>query len=270
MPSRLGQNFLASPAWRRRVLDAIAARAGDRIVEIGGGRGELSIGLAAAGAALLIVELDPGLAAELRRRFASCPRVAVRQADVRELDLAAALDALDGPGPGRRLVVGNLPYYISSPILAHLCRYSSALDEAVVMLQKEVAGRVASPPGHRAYGLLSAWVQAHALPEPLFDLPPGAFRPAPKVSSTLLRLRFAPQLRAWGIDDAGFLLFLRAAFAGKRKRLWNNLKPRYGLPRLQAAWRLETLSSDLRAEALAPAALASLYRRLEADRSGGA
>lgn len=270
MPSRLGQNFLASPAWRQRVLAAIAAQPADHIIEIGGGRGELSTGLAESGARLLIVELDAVLAARLQHRFAGNSRVQVRNSDIRRLDLAGELSAMRSslemtpPEAGRNLAVGNLPYYITSPILSQLCRYAHVLNEAVLMMQQEVAERVTAPPGRRAYGLLTAWVQAHARPERLFNLPPAAFRPAPQVNSTLLRLSFAPRFQAWQVEPDSFHDFLRAAFASKRKRLWNNLKPRFPEPGLIQAWREMELAREARAEELSPEQLAGLLRRLQA------
>lgn len=266
MRARLGQNFLASAAWRGRVAAAVAARPEDCILEIGGGRGELSSLLAESGARLLIIELDPRLAARLRSRFAGLATVQVLEADILQVNLEIAGASLGKPGPGgQRKLIGNLPYYISGPILAHLCASAEVLDEAIVMLQKEVAARVAASPCHREYGMLSVMVQSRAQVETLFHLPPGAFHPAPEVHSSLLQLRFSNQSASWGIEYKAFLSFLRTAFAEKRKRLWNNLKRNNPPPRLEAAWRELNLDPNVRAEQLSPAELAAIFRHLSAQ-----
>lgn len=245
MKAPRGQNFLYQPAWLSRVAEAVPPA--PALAEIGGGPGGLSELLAARFPRLWVIENDPALAAALRLRFQARepapvnarPHVTVLEADVLTVDFATLL-------PGAPLAVaGNLPYYITSPILLHLFRFAAALSTATLMLQKEVALRLTASPGSRAWGLLSATTHLYARPTRLFDLPPGAFRPAPQVWSTLVRLDFEPQAAALGVDEAGFLRFLRAAFAQKRKQLG----PRLGRPGLRT-----------RAEQLGLAELAALYR----------
>ena len=167
-------------------------------------------------------------------------------------------------------VVGNLPYYITSPILLRLfaAGVNGLLARAVVMMQREVAGRVSAAPGCREYGLLSATTQMNARVETLFTLPPTAFSPPPDVYSTVLRLEFAPRFVELGVDAAGFDAFLRRCFAQKRKTLANNLRAAghagargYSADELRAAWPA-AIPPLARAESLALEPLAALYRAL--------
>lgn len=233
MKAPRGQNFLHQPAWLERVAAAIGPA--DTLIEIGGGPGNLTALLARQTRRLLVIESDAALAQGL-----AAAGYDVIAGDV----LATDLTALAGGAPVR--VAGNLPYYITSPILLHLFRHAASITDATVMVQREVAERLAAQPGTRAFGLLTATAQFYA-PRiaRLFDLPPGAFRPAPQVHSSLVRLEFAPQGEALDVDEAGFMAFLRLAFAQKRKQLG----PRLGRPELKA-----------RAEQLSLAELAALYR----------
>ena len=260
MRPRLGQNFLAAPNWQRRVAIAVGAEPSDHIIEIGGGPGDVSALLAATGCQLTIVELDPALAAKLRARFAAAERVRVVESDI----LATDLISLAAAAPAARCrVFGNLPYYVTSPILFHLFAAAAPFTDATLMMQKEVAARVASPPGRPSFGLLSAVCQLHARPRRLFDLPPGAFRPAPKVTSTLMRLDFIAPLTRPGADTEAFHAFLRAAFAHKRKRLAGNLSLLAPPERVAAAMAALGLSVNTRAEECGVASLVALFRALQ-------
>lgn len=260
MRPRLGQNFLVAPNWQRRVAEAVGAAPDDHIIEIGGGRGDISALLAASGCQLTIVELDAALAGKLRTRFAG-PRVRVVEGDI----LAADLTSLAAAVPAaRRRVFGNLPYYVTSPILFHLFAAAASFTDATLMMQKEVATRVTSPPGRPSFGLLSAVCQLHASPRRLFDLPPGAFRPAPKVTSTLLRFDFIAPLTGPGAETEAFHAFLRAAFAHKRKRLAGNLGALAPPERVSAAMAALGLSINTRAEECAVPRLIALFRALQA------
>ena len=168
---------------------------------------------------------------------------------------------------GERLIVlGNLPYYITSPILLKLAANRAVLDRAVLMVQREVADRVAADPRSRDYGLLSVTAQLYGPVEKLFTLPPEAFSPPPEVHSTVLRWRFAPRIAELGVDEAGFLQFLRQAFAQKRKTLANNLRAAGFTPNVIAAG-LSSASIDpmARAETLGLDAFAILWRRLKTE-----
>lgn len=258
MPAPRGQNFLYQPGWQRRVADAFAATPADAVLEIGGGTGDVSALLAAAAGHLTIVEVDARLAEGLRRRFAALPeKVTVLEADILEVDLAEVAARV----PRGLRVFGNLPYYISSPILFRLFHAAQWIRDATLMVQREVAERMLAAPGAE-FGLLSAATRLYTQPRRLFDLPPGAFRPAPKVHSTLLRLDFASRAAELGLDPAAFELFLKLAFAQKRKTLANNLAA--GFPEADVAAALEAagVAPRARAEALSLQALAALHRSL--------
>jgi 16S rRNA (adenine1518-N6/adenine1519-N6)-dimethyltransferase len=255
---KLGQNFLVDAQAAQRIAAALGDVAAQTVVEIGPGRGAITEILAARAKHLLAIELDRDLAASLRARC-SGERVTVVEHDVLDFDFAAAAALA-----GRRLrVAGNLPYYITSPILLKLAASHAALELAVLMVQREVADRVTAAPGSRDYGLLSATVQMYGPAEPLFTLPPSAFSPQPQVHSTVFRWRFAPRFAELGVDQAGFSRFLRQAFAQKRKTLANNLRAAGISPAAAAAALAEAaIEPRTRAEAVPLGALAALYRKL--------
>ena len=221
MPSKpkFGQNFLRDPQAIERIADALGPLAGETVIEIGPGRGAITRALAARAQQVIAVELDRDLAASLRSQFPA-ERVRVVEADVLHFDFAAAAKEAGKPLP----VAGNLPYYITSPILMKLAQSHAALDRAVLMVQRELADRIVARPGSRDYGFLSVAVQMYGPVEPLFTLPPSAFAPPPDVHSTVFRWRFAPRFAEFGVDEAAFLRFVRTAFAQKRKTLANNLR----------------------------------------------
>jgi 16S rRNA (adenine1518-N6/adenine1519-N6)-dimethyltransferase len=168
------------------------------------------------------------------------------------------------------LVVGNLPYYITSPILLRLAANAAVLDRAVLMVQREVADRVTASPGSRDYGLLSVTLQLYGRAESLFTLPPEAFSPAPEVHSTVFRWSFAPRFGALGVEEAPFLAFLRQAFAQKRKTLANNLRAA-GFASASVAGALESASASpqIRAEALTVEQFAAIWRELTPEQRYG-
>lgn len=219
---RFGQHFL-EPAWIPKVVDAIAPRTSDRFVEIGPGRGALTLALAPLVAGLTAIEIDRDLAAGLRPQLPA--HATIIDGDV----LALPSDALVPPGtPERGLrLAGNLPYAISSPILFRLlslARETGAFSDATVMLQLEVAERLAAGPGTKTYGVLSIHVRMDAEPSLLFRLPPGAFRPRPEVWSAVVRLRFRPS-PVQPRSRSEFDLLVRTLFAQRRKTTANALKP---------------------------------------------
>lgn len=221
MPVRpkLGQNFLHDSSAIRRIVAALGDLADETVVEIGPGNGAITGVLAKHARRLIAVELDHELVVRLHGLLCS-ERVTVVEQDALEFDLAAAAKAA-----GQKLVVaGNLPYYITSPILLRLAEQHAVLDRAVLMVQREVAERVTAAPGSRDYGLLSVTMQLYGPVEMLFTLPPGAFSPPPEVHSSVFRWRFAPRFAALGVEEQPFLAFARKAFAQKRKTLANNLR----------------------------------------------
>ena len=214
----LGQHFLHESAYIERIVDAVAPRPGDRLVEIGPGQGALTLPLLERHGALTVIEFDRDLIAPLTRAASGHGELEVIHRDVLEVDFGA----LKGAGAPLRLV-GNLPYNISSPILFHVLDHAAAIADMHFMLQKEVVDRMAAAPGSKAYGRLSVMLQAACVVVPLFTVPPGAFRPPPKVDSAVVRLAPRPPGEA-GIDDPGrFSAVVRAAFGQRRKTLRNAL-----------------------------------------------
>ncbi|HEU5351970.1 MAG TPA: 16S rRNA (adenine(1518)-N(6)/adenine(1519)-N(6))-dimethyltransferase RsmA [Terracidiphilus sp.] len=259
--SRLGQNFLHDAQAIQRIAEALGRCAGRTVVEIGPGRGAITRILAARCARLLAIELDPELAAQLRAELAG-ENATVLTEDVLQFDFAAAAAAAGQP----LLVAGNLPYYITSPILLRLAAAHASLEHAVLMVQREVADRVAAQPGGRDYGLLSATVQLYGPVEMLFTLPPSAFSPPPKVHSAVFRWRFAPRFTQLGVLEKPFLNFLRALFAQKRKTLVNNLRAAgFSAPDLAAALAHASIPVQARAETLALEEFAALWHALHAE-----
>jgi 16S rRNA (adenine1518-N6/adenine1519-N6)-dimethyltransferase len=261
MPAKpkLGQHFLDDPQAANRIAAALGDLSARTVVEIGPGRGAITGILAAKAARVLAVELDSNLAASLRGQFSS-ERVTVVEQDILSFDFAAA--ATEAGAPLR--IAGNLPYYITSPILLKLAASHAALDLAVLMVQREVADRVAAHPGSRDYGLLSVTAQLYGPVEALFTLPPSSFSPQPEVHSTVFRWRFAPRFAELDVEEAAFLRFVRQAFAQKRKTLANNLRAA-GIPPAAATAALARAGIDpqARAETLSLEAFAALWRSLQ-------
>jgi 16S rRNA (adenine1518-N6/adenine1519-N6)-dimethyltransferase len=260
MPSKpkLGQNFLIDVQAAQRIAAALGDLAGRTVVEIGPGKGAITKLLAARAGHVIAVELDHDFAVELRGQFEP-RRVTVVEQDALQFDFAAA--AMNGD---RLRVAGNLPYYITSPILLKLAASHAALDLAVLMVQREVADRVTAEPGTRDFGLLSATVQLYGPTERLFTLPPSAFSPPPNVHSSVFRWRFAPRFAELGVEEAGFLRFLRQVFAQKRKTLANNLRAAGIAPATAvAALAKAGIDQKMRAEAVPIEALATLWQNLE-------
>jgi 16S rRNA (adenine1518-N6/adenine1519-N6)-dimethyltransferase len=242
-----------------RIVDLVAPTARDLVVEIGPGRGALTETLAARAGRLLTLEIDAELAATLQARFAASPHVEVRQADARQFDYRS-LRALAPDPAGRVLVVGNLPYSVGKPILAALVDAAPAIDEMALMLQKEVAERVAAEPGGKTYGALSVLTQVAVAARLAFSVPPGAFSPPPQVDSAVLHLvtHRAPPVPV--ADPGRFATVVRAAFGQRRKSLANALAAGLGLGTERARRLCEAASIDpgRRAETLSLAEFARL------------
>jgi 16S rRNA (adenine1518-N6/adenine1519-N6)-dimethyltransferase len=263
--SRLGQNFLRDQDAIRRIVAALGDCSDHTVVEIGPGQGAITRTLAAKAGSLIAIEVDPELAARLATAFPRsestlATNVRIETSDVLAFNFEAAAQAV-----GQRLiVVGNLPYYITSPILMKLAGNSSVLEHAVLMVQREVADRITAQPGSRDYGLLSVTVQLHGPVEQLFTLPPDAFSPPPEVHSTVFRWRFAPRFRELGVEREPFLAFLRRVFALKRKTLANNLRAA-GIAdqQIAAAYSEAGIDPRARAEALPIETLAALWINLQ-------
>jgi 16S rRNA (adenine1518-N6/adenine1519-N6)-dimethyltransferase len=272
---KLGQHFLANDSFAMQIVDTLGDVSQNTVLEIGPGRGVLSSLLAKRVRRLIAVELDRVLAAQLRLRFGMFPNVEVIEADILSIDF----DSLFGPKPGLRRpgielrpepvkVIGNLPYYITSDILLRLFEYSKYFETIVILVQREVADRIAAKPGSRDYGLLSATAQLYARVEKLFSLPPAAFAPPPKVHSTVLRLMIAPRQEELDVAGDGFIDFLKLSFGQKRKTLWNNLKANYPEAKLRAALASAKVKPAARAETLTLEENAALFHALRQIRDG--
>ena len=159
-------------------------------------------------------------------------------------------------------VVGNLPYFITSDILLRLFEYRKYFETIVLMVQKEVADRLAAHPGTKDYGLLTATAQLYSRVEKLFEVPPASFSPPPKVHSAVVRLVLVPRLEKLGVNEPEFMNFLKLSFAQKRKTLWNNLKVRYASEDLTGAMKKARIQPSIRAEALSLEQMAALFREL--------
>ena len=213
---RFGQHFLADASVVDRIVRAVAPQPGERIVEIGPGEGALTRPLlAVASPPLTVIELDRDLAARWRR----VSGVDTIEADVLAVDIRALADA--DPQRRRLRIVGNLPYNVSTPILFHLLASADRIVDQHVMLQKEVVERMAAPPGSRTYGRLSVMLQWRYAIEPLFDVPPDAFRPPPQVDSTVARM--VPLAEPPAVDAARLSELVTLAFSQRRKILRHTL-----------------------------------------------
>jgi 16S rRNA (adenine1518-N6/adenine1519-N6)-dimethyltransferase len=252
MPRRLGQHFLR-PAAVQQLLGVVAPRPDQAFLEIGAGAGALTLPLAARAGRVVAVELDRALAERLRARAPA--NVTIVEGNALAADLAGLAP------PGARLV-GNLPYYISSPLLRRILDLRGVVADAHVMLQEEVASRVASPPGSKEYGILSVLFALWAQVDLPLRFPPGAFAPPPQVSSALLRVRFRPEPQARVDDPAAFEALLQRAFARRRRTLENNLRDSYA--NLKEHLRLLNIAGSRRAETLSVVEFAALAQALTA------
>src|ERR1700723_1560139 len=269
---KLGQHFLASESFALQIVDALGDISQNTVLEIGPGRGILTSLLAKRTRRLIAVELDRVLAAQLRLKFSMARNVEIIEADI----LSIEFESLFGPKPGLGRpgievkpepvkVVGNLPYYITSDILLRLFEFSKYFESIVIMVQKEVADRIAAKPGGSDYGILSATAQLNARVENLFTLPPAAFVPPPSVHSSVLRLTLDPQQERLGVTGEGFIDFLRLSFGQKRKTLWNNLKSSYPEAALKRALGEAKVKPTARAETLSLEESAALFLALRAS-----
>jgi 16S rRNA (adenine1518-N6/adenine1519-N6)-dimethyltransferase len=282
---RLGQHFLSDAGWRERIARAIGVsphpgllRASPAIstdplsaptnpthgqnqsycwIEVGAGHGEMTEHLLATGAAVYAVELDGSLAARLEKLARKFPNLAVVHSDVLETDLASIA------GERRIRLYGNLPYYITSPILHHFFTFADLLDEIHIVIQEEVALRLTAKPETKQYGYLSVVTQLYTRPEFVLQIPRGAFGPPPEVGSALVTLRL-PGVRAKLSlrDEVAFLDFVKLSFAQKRKTLVNNLRSLASPDVVRETLAAQNLRVDARAEQLSVAQFAALHASL--------
>jgi len=265
---RLGQHFLASAGWRERIARLVigatgagriagpseAAPPSDLWIEIGAGHGEMTSLMARQAGRLIAIELDPKLLPRLREQTADLPNVTIVEGDV------LALDFGELAGGKHFHAYGNLPYYITSPIVHRLLAHADRLRGAFLVVQHEVAVRMTASPGSRDYGYLSTFTQFYSHPEILLRIPPGAFKPPPKVESALLALRLPGERSRLNVkDEAQFMEFLKACFAQKRKTLRNNLRPLMAGERAATLLRECGIPASARAEEMSLPQFARLF-----------
>src|SRR6266403_754215 len=261
---RLGQHFLADLHWREEIARAIRVSPHSTVplprddkhcwIEIGAGHGEITQRLIATGAPVQAIEIDPAFIAGLRRLAKQFPNLAVVPRDVLETDIAAIAS-------GRRVrIYGNLPYYITSPILHRLFHFADIIDEIHVVIQTEVARRLAAQPGTRDYGYLSVVTQFYTRPEFVFEIPRDAFNPPPEVTSALVTLRLPGERAKLSLGDpARFLDFVKLCFSKKRKTLVNTQRSLAKPDGVREALASLGLLPDSRAEQLSVSQLAALH-----------
>ncbi len=266
---KLGQHFLSDAGWREKIARAIrvsshgmeipASPGGQDYcwIEIGAGHGEMTEYLVRSGVPVYAVELDPPLIKRLQHLAEKHPNLTVVPGDVLEIDLRSL-------AAGRRIrLYGNLPYYITSPILHRFFSFADQIDEINIVIQLEVALRLAAQPGNKDYGYLSVATQFYTRPEFVLKLPPGAFNPPPEVASALVTLRLPGPGTQSGVSDAEeFLEFVKSCFGQKRKTLSNNLRQVAAPRRIRELLNELKLREDARAEQLNVAEFAAIYRAI--------
>jgi 16S rRNA (adenine1518-N6/adenine1519-N6)-dimethyltransferase len=264
---RLGQHFLADLDWREQIARAIRVLPHSTVplprddqrcwIEIGSGHGDMARHLLAVGDPVYAIEIDAPLIAGLRRLAKEFPNLTVVPGDILKTDIAAL-------AASRRVrVYGNLPYFITSPILHHLFGYAQLIDEMHFVIQTEVAERLAARPRTRDYGYLSIVTQFYTRPEFVFEIPREAFDPPPEVTSALVALRLPGERAKLGLaDESRFLNFVKCCFSQKRKTLVNNLRSLAKPEKVREALAALNLRAESRAEQLTVGQLAEFHSRM--------
>lgn len=252
---RFGQNFLHDQKVIDRIIASIAPRADDLLLEIGPGQAALTLPLIASGAELHVLEIDRDLVAQLEKRFAQTDNITIHSGDALQVDFAKLLRNR----PFR--LIGNLPYNISTPLIFHLLQWHTLITDMHFMLQKEVVKRMASGPGSKAYGRLSVMTQFRCNVIPLFDVHPESFSPAPRVSSSIVRLEplQTPPFEVGSVKNLEKVV--TAAFSQRRKTLRNSLGKLFSAEQILKVG----IEPGQRAEQLSLSQFAALARALQYD-----
>jgi len=252
---RFGQNFLHDQKVIDRIIASIAPRPGDLLLEIGPGQAALTEPLIASGAELHVLEIDRDLVAQLEKKFAHTDNITIHSGDALQVDFSE----ITGNRPFR--LIGNLPYNISTPLIFHLLRWHSLVIDMHFMLQKEVVKRMASDPGSKTYGRLSVMTQFRCTVTPLFDVQPESFTPAPRVSSSIVRLQPLQSPPFEVGSDRNLEKVVTAAFSQRRKTLRNSLGKLFSAAQIVATG----IDPGQRAEQLSLSQFAALARTLDYD-----
>lgn len=256
---RLGQHFLTNVHAAKRIASLLDPKSGDQVLEIGGGRGDLTVHLVATGADITCIEFDPDMVTILQERFVDAANLRVIKSDILELKVDDHF-----AGAGAIKLVGNLPYNITSPILEWLIDNRGRFPQAAIMIQREVAERIAAVPGNKVFGSLTVFVQLFYEVEKIFDVKPGSFLPPPKVSSSVLILTRKAQAL---VDDSSFPALRRltsACFRWRRKQLIRILRDEYPIKQSALEPTLSGLGIDptVRPEQLPVESFVALSRQL--------
>lgn len=258
----LGQNFLQDANIVRKIVAALMVADTDKVIEIGPGRGALTDHLLPICGDLHLIEFDRDLSAFWRQRADSTAALTVHESDVLKFDFSRIL-VHDKPAK----IIGNLPYNISSPVLFHLMKYAELIHSQVVMLQKEVVQRICATPGNKRFGRLSVMMQYRYQVEHLFDVPPGAFFPPPKVDSAIVKLTPLPTVELSAINVNDLEKIVKQAFSQRRKTLRNTLKSLLSIDQISAL----SIDPSSRAESLNVdqfVSLSNLYSKSNPNRHG--
>lgn len=258
---KLGQHFLADTRYCSRIVDALGLRGNDLLIEIGPGRGAMTELLASRVHRVVAIEIDLSLVDELRKKFEQVPSVEIVHADILDTELSAICCRY---GVSQCYVFGNLPYYITSPIIHRMLGFAAQVRAMGLLVQREVADRLVASPGTRDYGYLTAFTRLYSSPRRVLQVPAGAFSPPPKVQSALVCFEMCMAGQSLSLQsEQEFIRFLKQSFAFKRKKLLNCLSPAY--PRQEVEQDLERLGlpKGVRAEQLSLDQFIALFSQLQ-------
>jgi len=257
---KLGQHFLSDTRYCSRLADALECEAGDLVIEIGPGRGAVTGLLASRARAVAAIELDPGLVEELRGKLQQVPNIEIIHRDILLTDLGEICARYQAASCH---VFGNLPYYITSPIIHHVLGFPGQVRSMGLLVQREVADRLVAQPGSRDYGYLTVFTRLYSSARVILQIPPGAFSPPPRIHSSFVRFEMRADAPCVGPEaEQGFLNFLKQAFAYKRKKLLNCLAPAYARQAVEQELERLSLPGSVRAEQLSLEQFVSIFRGL--------